>query len=106
VRQHDARPAVTSVALDKAAKAPRKAARTPQPKQKLSYKEQRELEALPGQIHALEEEQQAIEQRVSEGEFYQQDKAEIAATLARLDEIGKELHEAYERWEYLESFGT
>ncbi|UCE89323.1 MAG: ATP-binding cassette domain-containing protein [Pseudomonadota bacterium] len=103
VRQHSATP---PAAADKAAKVPRKEVRTPQPKQKLSYKEQRELQELPERIHALEEEQQAIEQRVSQGEFYQQDKAEIASTLARLDTIGKELHDAYTRWEYLESYGA
>ncbi|MFQ5760146.1 MAG: hypothetical protein ACE5HM_04135 [Acidiferrobacterales bacterium] len=71
-------------------------------KQKLSYKEERELAAIPGRIEELEYEQQGLEHQISQREFYQQDKAIITATLARLDQVGEDLEHAYGRWGYLE----
>lgn len=79
-----------------------KPARSPQ-RSKLSFKEQRELEALPGQIEALEQEQADIEQQVADPAFYRQDKAAIAKAIARLESIQAELHQAYERWAALET---
>lgn len=73
-------------------------------KVKLSFNEQRELQQLPAKIEALEEEQQEIEARVSQADFYQQDKELIKDTLARLDDIQKQLTESYIRWEYLDGF--
>jgi len=45
----------------------------PPPKRKLSYKEQRELEALPARIEALEQEQQAIDAALADGSLYGSD---------------------------------
>jgi ATP-binding cassette subfamily F protein uup len=73
------------------------------PKRKLSYKEQRELEALPARIESLEREQQQLEQSMSHSGFYQQDKAAIAKTVARVGDLRAELESAYARWEELES---
>ena len=73
------------------------------PKQRLSYKEQREVEALPKQIEALEQQKQQIEQQIGVADFYQQDKEKITATLTQLDGLEKELKAAYGRWEYLEA---
>lgn len=84
---------------------------TPPPRQKpdagrakLSYKEQRELAALPDRIEALEAEQQALEQQISQSAFYQQDKAIISDTMARLQAVQSELEAAYDRWEELAAF--
>lgn len=71
-------------------------------KRKLSYKEERELETIPARIEELEQEQKALEHEVSRREFYQQDKATITSTLARLDHAREELAQAYGRWEDLE----
>jgi ABC transport system ATP-binding/permease protein len=71
-------------------------------KQKLGYKEKRELEALPACIEKLELEQQQLEKKVSQSEFYQQNKETITVTLARLDQIREALQNAYDRWEYLD----
>ncbi len=71
-------------------------------KRKLSYKEQRELETLPARIENLEREQQQLENSMSHGGFYQQDKAVIARTIARAGELRAELASAYARWEELE----
>jgi ATP-binding cassette subfamily F protein uup len=70
---------------------------------KLSYKEQRELEALPSRIEALEAEEQQLNARIAGPEFYKEGGEAIAATLARLAEVGLELGEAYARWHELES---
>ena len=51
---------------------------------KLSYKEQRELEALPGRIDALEQRQATLEQMVSEPDFYQRAHTEVEKVLAEL----------------------
>lgn len=75
---------------------------TPQ-KRKLSYKEQRELETLPARIENLEREQQQLEQSMSFSGFYQQDKATIAKTIARVEALRAELEGAYARWEALEN---
>jgi ATP-binding cassette subfamily F protein uup len=70
---------------------------------KLSYKEQRELNAIPGRIEALEQEQRQLTQQVSQAELYQQHRDTITATMDRLHQIHEELEQAYERWEYLDA---
>ena len=72
-------------------------------KKKLSYKEQRELDALPAQIEALEIEQRDLQSRIASSSFYKSPKAEIETALARVDTLAKELGEAYARWHTLES---
>ncbi|UCH52473.1 MAG: ABC transporter ATP-binding protein, partial [Pseudomonadota bacterium] len=74
----------------------------PGQKKKLSYKETRELEALPARIEALEHEQQQLEVSISHSAFYQQDKSAIAETLGRVEQLRTELEGAYARWEELE----
>jgi ATP-binding cassette subfamily F protein uup len=77
----------------------------PAQKRKLSYKETRELEALPARIEALEREQQQLEVSIGQSAFYQQDKTAIAQTMARVEQLRKELDGAYARWEELEAAG-
>ncbi|HTN29326.1 MAG TPA: ATP-binding cassette domain-containing protein [Pseudomonas sp.] len=72
------------------------------PRRKLSYKEQRELEALPGQIEALEEEQAALEQETAAPTFYQRPAEETRAALARLESLQHELDVLLERWAELD----
>ena len=72
------------------------------PKQKLSYKDQRELDALPGKIESLEAQQQTLQAEVSQPDFYQQDSDEIAQKLKQLETVSAELETAYQRWEALE----
>jgi len=70
-------------------------------KRKLSYKEQRELEALPAQIEALEQEQATIQAQLADGSLYASDPA-LAATLAQRNAaIEDELMAALERWDAL-----
>ena len=69
---------------------------------KLSYKEKRELESLPKQIEALESEQHELNQKMEAPEFYQKDGSVITQAVERLEQIQKELSQAYERWGELE----
>ncbi len=77
---------------------------TPEPprRRKLSYKEQRELDALPAQIEALEQRQQALEETSADPAFYQREHTEVQAVLEELATIQTELDHAMERWAELE----
>ncbi len=70
---------------------------------KLSFKEQRELEALPQRIETLEAEQQQLYQVMGDPLFFQKGKDEIANVKARASSLERELAEAYQRWETLEN---
>jgi ATP-binding cassette subfamily F protein uup len=72
-------------------------------RQALSFKEQRELEALPQRIEALEAEQKNLYQAMSDPLFYQQAGDEIVKARARLEALEKEIETASLRWEKLES---
>jgi len=69
---------------------------------KLSFKEERELEALPDTIARLEEEQGELHARLSDPELYKSAGAEVAAINARLTTLDRELEAAYLRWNELE----
>ena len=70
---------------------------------KLGYMEKRELDALPQQIEAMENEQTGIFERMSAPDFYKTDGPVIAQIKARHEELEILLAEAYARWEDLES---
>ena len=72
-------------------------------KKKLSYKLQRELDGLPGEIEALEEELAGLETKTAEPDFYQQDQATVESVLNRLTELNTQIEEKMERWEELDS---
>ena len=68
---------------------------------KLSYKEQRELEALPGRIAALEAEQAKINAELADGTLYASNNAKALQMAQRNAAIDGELLAALERWELL-----
>ncbi|TAK39826.1 MAG: ATP-binding cassette domain-containing protein [Lysobacteraceae bacterium] len=72
-------------------------------RRKLTYKDQRELEALPALIEQLEAEVAALTETMHDPAFYQQDGAAITAHTTRLAEIQAALDAAYARWQELES---
>ena len=72
------------------------------PKGKMSYKDARELEALPGKIAALEKEQETITARLADPASYNDANVNVAALNARVTEIESELLASLERWEALE----
>ena len=91
-----------------APKEPRqKKAKLPQQKQKLSFKESRELDALPEIIEALEEEKQRLTANLSSPEFYaSRDLVKINGVNDRLHALENELEAAYHRWNELEDMVT
>jgi len=70
---------------------------------KLSWKEQRELEALPEKIAGLEAEQATLTARLEDPALYQTDPQAAQQAAERLAAIDDELLELLERWEALES---
>jgi ABC transport system ATP-binding/permease protein len=71
-------------------------------RKKLSYKEQRELEALPRRIEALENEQRTLNERIAGPDFYKEAPEAIRAALARVDALEREIAAAYARWHELD----
>jgi ABC transport system ATP-binding/permease protein len=70
---------------------------------KLSYKERRELDALPETIEALEVEQSKLHRLMGDGDFYRQPGDKITAAMERLEAVNNELEACYARWEALET---
>ena len=70
---------------------------------KPSYREQQELERLPGLIDALEREQEHLNTTVADPAFYKETAEAIHRALARLDSLQQELLDAYARWDELDS---
>ncbi|MEY6431610.1 ATP-binding cassette domain-containing protein [Thioalkalicoccus limnaeus] len=73
---------------------------------RLTYKEGRELAALPARIEALETEQAALQGRLADPAVYQQGGEAIVELNERLATLETELSEAYARWEDLEARGS
>ncbi|MBV4534204.1 ATP-binding cassette domain-containing protein [Pseudomonas sp. SWRI107] len=71
-------------------------------KKKLSYKLQRELEMLPGQIDALEKSMAQLQEEVGSASFYQRPIEETSAVLGKLEMLQGELDVLVERWAELE----
>lgn len=72
-------------------------------KKKLSYKEQRELEELPGTIEKLEQAQANLHASLADPQFFKQPTHEINATQSKLEKVEAELEKAYQRWTELDS---
>ncbi len=67
-------------------------------KRKLSYREQRELESLPGRMEALEREIAELEAALGDPALYASDPAKAASLAARLGPAKEELDAAETRW--------
>ncbi|WP_312376804.1 ATP-binding cassette domain-containing protein [Pseudomonas oryzihabitans] len=96
--REDSKPAPAKV---EPAAAPVAAAAAPA-KRKLSYKEQRELDALPGAIETAEIELEALQTAIADPGFYQLPNEVTQAKLARMDALQAELDRLIERWAELE----
>ncbi len=86
------------------------AAQTQDVPRKISYKDQRALEAaqkelaeLPLKIEQLEIEQHTLSASMADPGFYQRNSSDISADAARLRDLEEQLAAAYLRWEELES---
>ncbi|RJG06751.1 ATP-binding cassette domain-containing protein [Noviherbaspirillum cavernae] len=105
VRAATAQPVPAKAALKSESRPAQKASQvSAAPKQKkLSYKEQRELEALPGLIADLEQEQKMISKRLADPDVYRKDAAEAQRLNERFAEIDELLLENLARWEAIEA---
>ncbi len=69
---------------------------------KLSYKDKRELDQLPGLVEELEEAIDTLQQEVNSSDFFKQDNEFTSAKLNQLAELESKLEAAFTRWEELE----
>ena len=70
---------------------------------KLSFRETRELDELPGKIEALEREQAEITTQLGDADLYREEPDKVKALHARYAAIESELMGALARWEALEA---
>jgi ATP-binding cassette subfamily F protein uup len=70
---------------------------------RLSYKDQRELDAMPAAIQRLEVEQAELLTAIGDPELFRRDPAAATAAVQRLQSVQQELEAAFARWEALES---
>jgi ATP-binding cassette subfamily F protein uup len=70
---------------------------------KLSYKDQRDLELLPGRIEELEGQIDALQTGLADPELYQAGAEAAQALNAELAALEQALADAYQRWEALET---
>jgi ATP-binding cassette subfamily F protein uup len=94
-------PAAPPAASRAPSQAPAAPAPSPPQRRKLGYKEQRELEALPALIEALELEQKDIQSQLADGRVYGEDPGRAQQLAVRSERIEEELMTALERWETL-----
>ena len=81
--------------------APAAHAPAPDKPRKLSYKDQRELDALPERIEALEAQLAERQATVAEPAFYSRPHEETHQVLTAMADLQAELEVAYARWEEL-----
>jgi len=72
-------------------------------RRKLSFKEQREFEAMPQRIEELEARKSELDARVADPTFYSRPQVELRDTLAALQALSTEIETAYDRWAELEA---
>jgi len=70
---------------------------------KLSYREQRELEELPQQIAALEQEQNTVAAQLADADLYRERPEQAQALSQRFAEIEAQLMACLEKWEQIEA---
>jgi ATP-binding cassette subfamily F protein uup len=78
-------------------------ANNPKATRKLSYKEQRELDALPGLIETLEAKIQTLQGELTDPNFYQQAHTAVTAHSAALKDSESVLEKHYKRWSELDA---
>ncbi|OYP37707.1 ATP-binding cassette domain-containing protein [Rhodopirellula sp. MGV] len=73
------------------------------PVKKLSYKEQRELDAIPEKIEVAESQIAELHSLMAAPEYYQNGGDQVATDAAKLKKLQNELADLYVRWEELEN---
>jgi len=100
VRQNEKKHTKKSQKTHKIAEKTEKTSKT---RVKLSYKDQRELDALPGEIEAIESENAEIEARFCDVGYFNNDAEGFRKDQQRLADLEQKLTDVYARWEELES---
>jgi ABC transport system ATP-binding/permease protein len=98
-----ARQSAAILATNKSEALAREAARPKTKVRKLSFKEQRELEGMEAQIHALEAEVVRIEGLFADPEFFRKHAAQVNQLTGELDTAKANVPKLYARWEELEA---
>jgi len=75
----------------------------PTAKSKLSYKDQRELDALPQRIDELETRLAEVQERLGDPDLYRQEGAQVGRLQQQLKQLEGELDQTFSRWEELET---
>jgi ATP-binding cassette subfamily F protein uup len=70
---------------------------------KLTFKERQELETLPANIDALENEQAALHEKLADPAFYREQGDAVAVVRERMASLEEELACCFARWEELEA---
>ncbi|MCE8025169.1 ATP-binding cassette domain-containing protein [Billgrantia aerodenitrificans] len=96
----------TAKPVEKAPAGPSPSAPAAKKPAKLSYKLQRELDALPAEIERLEAEVAEYEARVGAPTFYQQEAGVVSEVLQAMSDKQAELDAAMERWMELEAMAA
>jgi len=103
-RLKDGEDVITDVQQEKVASAQAEPASAPnKSSKKLSYKLQRELDGLPGEIEKLEKSLADLQAQSGDADFYSQDSELVAQVLAGVDQAQAELDAKEERWLELEA---
>jgi ATP-binding cassette subfamily F protein uup len=102
VQTREDKPAAPAAKVEPATVAAPVAAAAAPAKRKLSYKEQRELDAMPAAIETAEIELEALQTAIADPGFYQLPSEVTQAKLARMDALQAELDRLIERWAELE----
>ncbi|MGP8154697.1 MAG: hypothetical protein ACLQBQ_11280 [Smithella sp.] len=79
----------------------------PREKSKLSFKETRELEELPQQIHVLEVQKTELISVLNSAEFYKHNNAaQVLAVNQQLEDLEAKIADAYRRWDEMETLAA
>ncbi|SNS73010.1 ABC-F family ATP-binding cassette domain-containing protein [Sphingopyxis indica] len=70
----------------------------PQQRRKLSYKDQRDYDLLPGRIEAIDAEMAGIETELSDGSLFTRDHTRFTALTEKLETLRQEKAAAEDRW--------
>jgi len=92
-----------AVASRKTSAKPSALAPKPEKPRKLSFKEQRELEGMEAQIHAVESEVARIEGLFADPEFFRKHAMQVKQLTADLDAAKENVTKLYARWEELDA---
>ncbi|MED5525410.1 ABC transporter ATP-binding protein [Gallaecimonas pentaromativorans] len=82
---------------------PKKDTEKPLNNAKMSYKDKRELESLPGLIEQLETQMVEVQNQINEADFFTRPVSETQPMLDKLAELEQALEEAFARWEALDA---